>query len=404
MKNRLWLATTIILIATTVALLALGKYNWIYLTLALSLVSTIALYRSLALPMRAVRVGIDLLRSQDFASRLRTVGQKDADNFVGMFNSIMSHLKAHRLHNLEQENFLGALIEASPMGIAICSFDGEIIRSNPAFVTLGSPQLTATLKSLDNDGQVTIRTDGTQVLRCSRRHFMNRGFQRPFYLVERLTDEIVKAETQIFHKIVRIIGHEVNNTLGGVVSVLETMSDIHTDDADITAALSSCRNSCVALGRFVKGYSDVVKLPEAQLQNVDIVAMLKDIKSFVSETLPPDIILQLRLPAEPVIVSADPMLLQRVIINAVKNAAESIGKRHGTITLAAASHTLQIIDDGPGIDPTVAEHIFTPFFSTKHHDRGLGLMLIADILRKHHATFNLTTRDGLTALTVTFPA
>lgn len=99
---------------------------------------------------------------------------------------------------------------------------------------------------------------------------------------------------------------------------------------------------------------------------------------------------------------ADPTLLERVIVNIVKNSAESIGSRQGSITITIHGTTLTVSDDGPGINPQDADKLFTPFFSTKHPDRGLGLMLIADILRAHHATFSLAT-NITTTFTITFP-
>ncbi len=353
--------------------------------------------------MNAIRSGMDLLRCQDFASRLRKVGQKDADEVVALYNSVMSNMKAERLKNLEQDSFLSKLIEASPMGIAICKLDGSIETKNPAFKALESPELMEALATLPVDGQTTVRTGGTQVLRCTRRFFMDRGFRRPFYLVERLTDEIVRAETSLFHKIVRTMGHEVNNTLGGVVSVLETLGDMHADDTPVYEALGSCRASCINLTDFVKGYSDVVKLPEPEIQPVDLNLFVRESLPFLRGMCPTGVEIAVDISDKPVMVLADDMLLQRVLVNAVKNSCESIGAKGGTVTIRTSPRCLEVIDNGAGISPEAANRIFTPFFSTKRADRGLGLMLIADILRKHKAAFSLATGDdALTRLTIKF--
>ena len=88
----------------------------------------------------------------------------------------------------------------------------------------------------------------------------------------------------------------------------------------------------------------------------------------------------------------DPMLMERVLINIVKNAVESIGERpDGKVEIATDRGVITVTDNGAGIADTVAGKLFTPFFSTKRPDRGLGLMLIADILRAHHARFSLAT-------------
>lgn len=405
MKGNTCLILTILAVAATGITTLLCEKVWACGFAAAALLFLFLYYRSTVLPMRTIRAGMDLLRSQDFASRLSKVGQKDADEVVQLYNTIMANMKAERLRNLEQDNFLGKLIEASPTGIAVCSLDGNIERTNPAFKALESPLLLKTLKELPDEGENILRPGGAQVLRCSRLFFMDRGFRRTFFLVERLTDEIVRAETDIFHKIVRTIGHEVNNTLGGLASVLETMEYIHAGQADVCEALRSCRDSCFKLNDFVKGYSDVVKLPDAQPEAIDLNVFVNNSMPFLSKLCPPHVHLSLQTCDGPAMAMADTMLLQRVVVNIVKNAVESIGDRCGNIVLRTSPSRLEVIDDGPGIKPADAQKLFTPFFSTKRADRGLGLMLIADILRKHHADFSLATDDnGLTVFTIAFPA
>ena len=403
MRSVLCFIATFLGLVMTVVTAARGDMLAMGATAAVAAFCLYMSYRSTAMPMRAIRSGMDLLRSQDFASRLRKVGQKDADEVVELYNTVIANMKAERLRNLEQDSFLSKVIEASPMGIAVCGFDGNIESSNPAFKAMESAELRDVLDSLPDEGQCVIRTGGTQVLRCSRRFFMDRGFRRPFFLVERLTDEIVRAETAIFHKIVRTIGHEVNNTLGGVVSVLETLAVMHSDDEVVCDALGSCRSSCVNLGNFVKGYSDVVKLPEPELQPVDLNEFVSECLPFLRNMCPAGIEVVTDIAEGAPTVAADAMLLQRVLVNAVKNSCESIGDAGGHITIRTSRGCLEVIDDGPGIPADVSGLIFTPFFSTKRADRGLGLMLVADILRKHRASFSLATGDdGLTRLSIKF--
>lgn len=381
----------------------LGQHIYIYPLCVIALLSLLMFYRATAMPMRAIRSGMDLLRSQDFASRLRITGQKETDEVVKLYNTVISNIKSERLKNLEQDNFLAKLVEVSPMGIAICSLDGEIERTNPAFDSLASPELLKTLASLPANGQCTIRPEATQVLRCSRLSFMDRGFHRPFYLVERLTDEIVRAETTVFNKVVRTMGHEVNNTLGGVVSVLETLSVFHADDTETAAAIDSCRTSCINLGAFVKGYSDVVKLPEPESELANLNEFVSETLPFLTEMCPANIGIEADLYTPAPFALFDRMLIHRVLVNAVKNSVESIGGANGQIIIRTAPGQLEIIDNGKGISEENARHIFTPFFSTKHADRGLGLMLISDILRRHKASFTLSTgEDKLTRLTINF--
>lgn len=399
----LWLTVCAVAVTAAAGLAFTAHPAAVCICCVVALLSLIMAYRAAATPMRAIRTGMDLLRSQDFASRLRHTGQNDADEVIELYNTVITSIKSERLKNLEQEDFLARLVEVSPMGIAICSFDGEIERTNPAFVRMSSPALLSALAALPDNGQATIRPEASQVLRCSRLSFMDRGFRRPFYLVERLTDEIMKAETDIFNKIVRTMGHEVNNTLGGVVSVLETLAEINSGDAAVCDAVASCRTSCLNLGDFVRGYSDVVKLPDPELKPVRLNEFVTESIPFLREMCPAGITLTADLSPEAHTVMIDAMLIHRVLVNAVRNAVESIGTGPGEIILSTGPASLTVTDNGPGISDADARRIFTPFFSTKRADRGLGLMLISDILRRHRAEFSLATGpDRLTRLTIRF--
>lgn len=402
MRISFWFILTAILVIASAVIFFLG-YSWYGAMASVGVIVTLCLtLRAVILPFRTIHTGMDLLRSQDFASSLRKVGQPDADSMVSLYNTLIANMKAERLRTEEQNNFLIKLVEASPMGIAICDFDGNIESSNEAFRRLASTDIIKALGQLGYDEQLIFRPSGAQVLKCSRKYFMDRGFMRPFFLIERLTDEIVKAETDVFHKIVRTMGHEVNNTLGGVISVLETVADIHAEDSDMTQVLESCRSSCLHLGEFVRGYSDVVKLPEPVLETLDLNVCLEDVLPFLQKMCPDNITVSIDACAEPAFARFDAMLLQRVIVNAVKNSVESIGSREGHIILRARPRSLEIIDDGPGISPEAAGHIFTPFFSTKQPDRGLGLMLISEILRRHEAEFSLASDGPATTLRINF--
>lgn len=408
MRSIFWFILTALAIVGAFILCLTHLTVWAVVCAVTALTALVMSYRSVSLQLKAIQTGTDLLRSQDFASRLRHVGQKEADSMVDLYNTLMSRMKEERLRTEEQNNFLIKLVEASPMGIAICDFDGKIESSNNAFRRMRSPELMEALESLDYDCSVTIRPTGGKILRCSRQYFMDHGFRRPFFQVELLTDEIVRAETDVFHKIIRTMGHEVNNTIGGVVSVLETVADIHSGEPAIAEVADSCRTSCVRLTEFVRGYSEVVKLPDPVLERTDLHRFLAESLPFLSKMAGADIEVLVEEDGDgrPAFARIDTMLIQRVLVNAVKNAVESIGGRPGQITLRAHGTHLEITDNGRGIAPEVADRIFTPFFSTKRPDRGLGLMLIADILRRHKADFSLTTspaRGGLTTLGIRFP-
>lgn len=360
--------------------------------------------RAVRKPLQAVSNGIYLLREQDFSSRLRRVGQPDADRVVDFFNSLMATMKEERLKTKQRHKLLTLLIERSPMGVAMCDFDGNIESTNDAFDRFATPALKQALDELADGETRTVRFGAEGIYRISRLWIMDSGFRRPFFLVEQLADEIIEAEKNIFNRIVRTLGHEINNTLGSVISVTDSLASIHADDPEVSAVLHSCTDRCSGLVRFVSSYADIVKLPEPDFIDLDLNGFVAEMLPFLRTLLPDNIRLDTRLSADAPTVKADPVLLERVVVNAVKNSVESIAAASGTVTLATSAATLTVSDDGPGLTPEAAEAVFSPFFSTKRNGRGLGLMLIAEITRRHHAGCTLATdaATGLTSLTIDF--
>lgn len=394
---------TIILIALVIATAVCAgceaAWPWIAGCCAVMFLLIVLLYRAVSIPLRAVENGMYLLQDQDFGSRLRTTGQPDADRVVTLYNSLIDSMKAERLKNLEQNRFLSLVVDASPLGIAICDFDGNVTETNRAWHAMQSPALAKAIESVADGESQTVRLADALIVRISRLWFMDTGFKRRFIIVERLTEEIAAAEKHMFNKIVRTIGHEVNNTLGSVISVLDTLGEMHSDDLFVAEAVASSRNSCTNLVNFVRGYADIVKLPPVTSEPVDLNLWLKGILPTLQNQATPNITVSFCPDNLSHNVKIDPMLMERVMINIVRNAAESIGeKTDGRIEIATNATEIRVTDNGKGISEEAAAKLFTPFFSTKRPDRGLGLMLIADILRAHRAHFTLATTPG-TSLT-----
>lgn len=410
---------------------------WIAGLCVASLITTALLARAVHTPLKAAQNGMYLLREQDFASRLRPTGQADADRIVELYNTLIDSMRAERLKNLEQDRFLSQVVDVSPLGIAICDFDGRIVQTNRAWDRMQSPQLALAIDGVADGDTATVRVADSLIVRISRLWFMDKGFRRRFILVEKLTEEIAAAQKQMFNTIVRTIGHEVNNSLGSVMSVLESLGEMHAGDALAADAITSCSTSCANLVGFVRGYADIVKLPAPVMEQVDLKEWLTRLRPTL-QALGADhgITLTLILGAGETHSCFDPMLMERVMVNLVKNAVESIAARKNEAPEKSASadmpdvadasdrqgaiivkvdtvsepeaptcHLLSVTDNGKGISPEVSRKLFTPFFSTKNPDRGLGLMLVTDILRAHRSRFSLSTsaETSLTTFSFTLP-
>ena len=390
-----------------------------------SLIVLVYFYRKVVQPLNSIANGMDLLREQDFSSRLAPVRQAEADRIVDMFNRMMDQLKNERLRLREQNHFLDLLINVSPMGVVILDFDGKISMLNMAamrflgytvadelvgkrFQDLDAP-LAGEIARLPKDTVDTIRLSDAMIYRCSRLSFVDRGFAHPFVLIESLTTEVVKAEKKAYEKVIRMIAHEVNNTTAGITSTLETVGEAlkeMDDTEDIQEVMKVCVERCYGMSRFITNFANVVKIPEPSLEQVRLNDRVTACRMFM-ETVCRDrrITFHNELCPENPTVRIDTVLFEQVLVNIIKNAAESIGECGDIyIRTTASPVTLEIADSGKGISREVEAKLFSPFFSTKPNGQGIGLIFIREVLTKHGCTFSLRSYpDGLTRFRISFP-
>ena len=389
-----------------------------------SLFYLIYFYRKVVKPLNSIAGGMDLLQAQDFSSRLAPVGQREADRIVSIFNRMMNQLKEERLHLREQNHFLDLLIRTSPMGVIILTLDERISMVNKAALAFLNEKteedmldktmdmlngsLAEELTRLPKDTTTTIRLSDSHIYRCSHLSFIDRGFAHPFYLIESLTSEVMKAEKKAYEKVIRMIAHEVNNSVAGITSTLDTIDDaLQTmdDTEDIREVMRVCVERSYSMSRFITNFADVVKIPEPQLEEVHLNDRVVACKIFMENLCQHrDIDLQLDLCEENPLVSMDTSLFEQVIINIIKNATESIDT-HGKVIIRTSSIPLmlEIGDTGRGISKEVESKLFSPFFSTKPNGQGIGLIFIREVLMKHGCTFSLRTyQDGITRFKIFF--
>ena len=417
----IFVALAIVLVAEGLAvagIMPMGRL-WQGVLVAVAFLLMILLYRNLVSPISTITNGMDLLNAQDFSSRLAPVGQHDADKLVGMFNHMMDCLKHERLRQLEQHRFLTQLIDASPMGIAILDFNDRFTMANPAmlrFLEAASEEELRGRRLTDVEGDVakelvklepgqtrTVRLSDTMVYRCGRLWFMDSGFRRPFLLVETLSEEVSRAERAAYGKVIRTMAHEVNNTVAGITSILETLIDVFASEAEIAEALESCHERCGSMGRFITSYANVVKIPPLQLERIDLNQRVARVLPFLEGMAGERVEIAFHPSESPAEASVDVVLFEQSIVNIVKNAVESIsGSGRIDITVTSCPSTLVIADNGAGISEEASRHIFSPFYSTKPGGQGLGLMFVSEILRRHGFRFSLRTSpsDGLTRFTI----
>lgn len=401
-KLLLWFIVLHLVLAAAAVVILLEHQDWLFaveLGFVMSIVVSYRMVNALFVPIELIRTGSELITERDFTSRFVPIGQPEMDRLIEIYNVMIDRLREERLAAEEQQHLLQKIIEASPSGVVICDFEGGVQQTNPAAERLlREPAVASSLPLLEVGQSRLVTLAGARRLKIVRTEFRDHGFAKTFYLIEELTEELRLTEKTAYEKLIRMMSHEVNNSVGAVRSLLESVlryaEQIGPDDRDdFASALTIAAARIESLNRFMTGFADVVRLPPPHVREVGLAPVIDDIARLLRPELEQRAIaLSIDVPAE-TRVRVDQSQFEQVIINVIRNAMESIGEQ-GEIAVSCRDGALTIADSGRGIDPAARDEMFTPFFSTKREGRGLGLTIVSEILTNHHLPFTLQNRQG----------
>ncbi|RIJ34360.1 sensor histidine kinase [Pontibacter oryzae] len=405
----------------------LQQNKWMFLGMELlilvSVLVTVQLYRSFFKPLNLIRAGIESIKDKDFSTTFTAVGQRDLDDLVNVYNRMIHQLRQERVAQAEKNFLLEKLIQASPAGIILLGFDNQVEGLNPAAERyLGKkladlqgchlsqlPETWASqLQQLPTGQSVTFRVNGTWTYRCHRAHFLDRGFQHYFILIEELTEAILHNERQAYEKVIRVMSHEVNNTTGAINSIFGSLQYYAPqltphDRPDFEHVLQVATDRNTNLSRFMANFADVVRLPQPRKEPTHVQELLTDLQRLIKPELDRrQITLHWHPAPQPIFANLDRQQMEQVLLNILKNAMEAIGSE-GEITIEAVATPphISITDNGGGIPADIKQHLFTPFYTSKKTGQGIGLTMVRDILMNHGFTFSLSdTGNGLTSFII----
>lgn len=445
-------------------LLLIGAAGWLLLATPIWFVAAEALLlASLALgfwllrqalePLGYTRRFHDLLQDQHYAHRLAAPGAGELGELVTLFNTLLGTLHRERLAIGEQQGFLARLLEATPAAVLVFDFDGAISLLNASAASLlglaephGKPLAAwlagaarfadgldprARARGASIVGQLDALPHGESRLlsdpdgrryRAQRGRFYDRGFARDFLMVEELTAELESSERSAYEKLIRVMGHEVNNTVAATASVLDSLRFYaaqldQRDAADFTTAVLAVRRRNLSLGEFIERFTSVVKMPAPECRPASLKAVVDDILWLNREQCNARGIALGWTRCDSVAPQPiDTQLMEQALLNIVKNAMEAIDARRaqglagaGFIRAELAQEgervKLSIVDSGGQLDADTARRLFTPFYSTRKGGQGIGLMFVREVLNRHGCSFALAPgADGETRFDIWFPA
>jgi nitrogen fixation/metabolism regulation signal transduction histidine kinase len=381
--------------------------------LAVSLAGGLWLFGRALEPLAYTQRFHDLLNEQSYGARLQLSGSPELDKLLTTFNGMLQALHAERLRIGEQQGFLERLLEATPSAVVVFDFDGGISLQNASAHSLlgfggcegrslaalaARHPLAAQLDAVP-PGEARLFTTGDgRRLRVQHSQFYDRGFARRFLMVEELTAELEESERATYEKLIRVLAHEVNNTVAATGSVFDSLlyysAQLRDEDrTDFTTAVNAVKRRNTSLAEFIERFTRVVKMPAPELLPVAVHELVEDAMRLYREPCRArGITIEWARSDELPPVRLDRQLMEQALLNIVKNAMEAVGE-NGTIRLALEREgrfaRLRVTDSGRALAGADSLRLFQPFYTTKKSGQGIGLLFVREVLTRHGFTYRL---------------
>ncbi|PCK02275.1 MAG: histidine kinase [Alteromonadaceae bacterium] len=401
-------------------LVVAGVFHFIKdLGLALILGAPISLTISFYLIMRqtkaiyqrinGLRSGLYNLIDNEFGVSLTNEYEDEIGELLGLYNRVTEKMRQERQHLYQRELLLDTVIQNSSLYLILTNDHGRIIYSSHqarSLINAGKPinglvlqdilaQGSERLKhALSNprDGLFTLGDAGShESFHLSRSNFTLNAQVHQLILIKQMTRELNRQETQIWKKVIRIITHELNNSLAPISSVAHSgalMLEQGKID-NLERVFETISNRASHLAQFIEQYATMAKLPAPNKVDVEWASFIKGLAIGYSYEIHGE------LPVEKAFF--DPTQLQQVVVNLLKNANESgsepadIGLR---ITQNSKAMNIVVTDRGTGMPKNVVEQALLPFYTTKPNGSGIGLPLCREIVEAHDGELSYANREG----------
>jgi two-component system, NtrC family, nitrogen regulation sensor histidine kinase NtrY len=401
-----------------VAVLAVAGWvepRWLALTLTIGalLIPALIFARILAQPvaqmLRALAGSVASFRDGDFSFSIATRRRDELGELVRAHNELGRVLRDERQHLFQRELLLDTLVQNTPTAMLLVDEGGHITYANLAArqlfnagralrgmsfanVIAESPAPLSEAIAGGQDGLFTVVLAGEdETFHLASRQFRLQGRGQKLYVIKRLTRELSRQEVQTWKKLIRVISHELNNSLAPVSSLAHSGRELlrKGDVARLAQVFDTIEERTRHLDGFIRGYAEFARLPQPRQGDVDWPPLLAALSQHFAFALIGE------PPTQPG--WFDRVQVEQVLINLLKNAHES-GSAAGQIEIQvqqrAQETCVDIRDRGSGMGETVLANALLPFYSTKRNGTGLGLALAREIAEAHGGRLTLANRTG----------
>jgi two-component system nitrogen regulation sensor histidine kinase NtrY len=331
----------------------------------------------------------------------------------GFVNDVTA-LRQTQIELEEREVLLETLLAVTTTAYVLCDSEGTIVYVNLAAQTwlkepdarlIGAkfadvladqPGELRDAITRGRDALFTVEAPGSEfeAFHLVQRNMQMGGRPHTAYTVKRLTHELARQEVEVWKKVLRLIAHEIGNTLAPISSLLHSARLINAAearDARLDRIIDTIEERAKHLGEFLRGYTQFARLPQPRIEAIKWRSLFDRLIDFVKFEL-------IATPADlNALAHIDRSQIEQALINLLKNAVEAGGTAEGVavrLQAAEGGYEVQVLDRGPGIPPELMSKVLLPFYSTKRTGSGLGLALCREIVDAHGGSLRIEAREG----------
>ncbi|AGG87986.1 sensor histidine kinase [Rhodanobacter denitrificans] len=359
--------------------------------------------------LRALEGAVASYRDGDFSFSIAINRRDELGELIRMHNALGQTLREQRQHLVQRELLLDTVVQNTPVALVLTDAIGKVAYANIAsrhlfnegrslvgldFAELLAEAPEALRKAVESgeDALLSVEMDGSEeTFHLSQRAFRLQGRPHRLHLFRRMTRELSRQEVATWKRVIRVISHELNNSLAPITSLAHSGAELaRRGQLDrLPGVFATIGERALHLHRFIAGYASFAKLPTPQPADIAWKPFLDGLALHCQY--------RLASPAPERPGHFDAVQIEQVLINLIKNAHESGGPADEvTLSIMDVGNELRIevADRGPGMSETVLAQALLPFYSTKRSGTGLGLALAREITEAHGGRVLLANREG----------
>ena len=371
-----------------------------------------SLRHRIVFPLQTMANLLEAIRESDFSFRARGAHRGDAlGETLFEINALADTLRDERLGSLEATALLRTVM--AEIDVAVFAFDdsrrlklvnraGERLLGRPAEQLMGKTAEAITLSGcLESTAPRVLNIafpGGTGQWQVRRGVFRQGGLPHTLVVLSDVNLPLRQQEREAWHRLIRVLGHELNNSLAPIKSIAGSLDSIAAQDPmpadwrdDMRRGLGIIASRTDALSRFTSAYTALARLPRPNMRPVDLAPLVERIARLETRKT-----IQVQ-EGDAVAVHVDPDQIEQLLINLMRNAVDAALETGGGVSVGwqQNSHRVSVYveDEGPGLANT--SNLFVPFFTTKPQGSGIGLALGRQIAEAHGGTLTLEPRVGI---------